>query len=531
MPRLVFIICVLCCGLVISCGSESTLFSGNLDSTTSGATTDVVVGGVVVEITVDSQSGKLSLTDVSPDDEVVIALFSDNEGTTAFGYEVGSSENPSFLSTQLYAETFVDDDDDLTGTWHETLRALEGELEGDIITADKTRYLSKNLSIGSTASFKVLNSLSNSTSYDTVTASLRGQNADVNVYVDDRNAGSLSDADLQDLLSTFSTVIDKERTLFGPESDVNGDGRFSVLFTQSVNELSGSSGAMVTGFFYAVDLHSASQYAISNEQEVFYTFVPDPGGAVGTAINKSFAMENIYPGVLAHEFQHMINYNQHHNVNGGGVETGWLNEALSHLVEDIYSIDDGFYMAEAGLENPARVSAFLSHVSTTCFSCGTALRPRGGGYLYIRYLYEQAELGNLSGAADGAALIGNLLNTSKTGIDNVIRAAFGEDGSQSDFKTSLGHFALALYLSNTEMNLDSRFNFLGINLRAHQDDNRGTQLQGPAIITVGSLPFVDSISGNGIHYLQIPGSVLLAHGASLNFSFADGSEFGGYLIH
>ena len=336
--------------------------------------------------------------------------------------------------------------------------------------------------------------------------------------------------ELQDLSEAFAGVIPTQTSLIGSESDINGDGRFNVLFTQTVNELGASGGGIVTGFFYAIDLFDSSTYEISNEEEVFYTFVPDSSGEYGPSVTSSFAFENIYPGVLPHEYQHMISFNQHYNVNSGSVESGWLNEGLSHLFEDIYSANSSNFFTSTGLENPSRVSSYLSNVSNVCFTCGTSLSQRGGSYLFVRYLYEQAELGNLSNVSSAAALLDALVDTSNTGVDNVINAAYGSSGTDADFKNLLGLFGLALYLDGTGLNSDDRLSFSGIDLRGDQDDNRGTSLSGPSVQTATSFPFTDSLSGMGFTYLQVSEATAASEGDSLTFTAESGSDFGAYLI-
>jgi hypothetical protein len=297
-----------------------------------------------------------------------------------------------------------------------------------------------------------------------------------------------------------------------------------------VNKLGGSSGGIVTGFFYAIDLFDTSQYSNSNEMEVFYTFVPDPSGEYGSTVSKDFALTNILPGVLPHEFQHMINFNQHYFVNAGSSESGWLNEGLSHLAEDLYSLDGNDYMTASGLENPARVGSYLSSISNICFTCGTSLSQRGGSYLYLRYLYEQAENGEIPGALSGSELIGNLLNTNRRGIDNVIYAAFGSSGTDEDFKATLGLFSLAIYLSNSGLSDDERLNFGGINLRGLQDDNRGTVLTGPQVQNVSTLPFTDTLTGTAVTYMKISGASLTESGGVLDLGFVDSADFSGFAI-
>ena len=208
-----------------------------------------------------------------------------------------------------------------------------------------------------------------------------------------------------------------------------------------------------------------------------------------------------------------------------------MNEGLSHLLEDIYSIDDNEYMTETGLENPARIAAYFRDVSNTCVTCGTSLAQRGGSYLFMRYLYEQGEQGNLSGVTSGKEFLQNMVQSDQRGIDNVVQAAFGSEGTEADFHNIFGMFGLAIYLSNTDQVSDDRLEFLGVDLRATQDDNRGTVLNGPAIQEAGSIPYLDTISGNTINFIQLNGEDIVDAGGSLEVEVgSDDVDLKAYLV-
>jgi hypothetical protein len=527
----------LCFIAVVACGGASSSGSASSSSggTSSGSTTDGVVGGNVTEISLTDSSAQVSLSDITASDEIVLALHSYNTGTSSEAFTVGTSENARFLTDEnLMPDEVIDEEEgDTTESFHEMLSEQEQAIDPNAMAADGDlpgHPTPRFASTGSTKTFKVLNTFSGSGTYDTVTATLRFQNDSFEFYVDNRDSASIDDSDLATLASGFVGVLPQERALFGHESDVDNNGKFAVLFTHTVNALASGSGGIVTGFFYALDLFDVADYPISNETEVYYSFVPDPSGTYGSAVSKSFAMSNILPGVLVHEYQHMINFNEHYFVSGGSAESSFLNEGLSHLAEDIYSINTSNYMEETGIENPARVKGFLENISNICFSCGSSLNQRGGSYLFLRYLYEQAQLGHISGSTDGADLIGHLLVTDLRGTENIAHAAYGASPPSDAFKTLLGRFSLAVYLSNTGETTNEQLQFTGINLRTAQDDNRGTVLNGPAVQTVSSLPFTDTILGSSMSYIQIDGQTIINNGGVLPLTFSADASFGGYLI-
>lgn len=504
-----------------------------------------MVGGNVSALTVEGGVATASFSGLSDSNQVVIALHNYNESTSSQAFQVGSDESIALLVDGDLIAPEEDaagesewDETDLTEEFHMMLRQAEEGLDEDedavyaIENESDERYLAltRTLTTGSSRSFRVLSSFSDTSKYTTVTATLRYQTDDFEFWVDDRDVASLDDADLAALASDFSAALPLQNSMFGTESDVNDDGKFAALFTRVVNGLGGSSGGIVTGFFYATDLFNTSQYPNSNQMEIFYALVPDPDGSHGSAVTKSFAITNLIPGVLVHEYQHAISFNQHYFINGGASEESWLNEGLSHLAEDIHSRNSGGFMPTTGIENPARVYGYLANISNICFSCGSSLNQRGGSYLFLRYLYEQAEVGNLGGVSSGSQFISTLLNTSRRGVANVVYAAIGSAATSSQFKDLLGNFSVALYLSNTGQSTSNQLGLTGINLRASQSDNRGTVLNGPAVQGVTSMPFTDTISGSGITYMQFSGSTINAQGGSLSFTFGSGSNYGGYII-
>lgn len=517
----------------VACGSLSETAGGasgiSDDETSSEESGEAVIDSSLLagiqEITFDTNNQATVVPEnLSVDSDYLVGLFSHDFETGVYAYQLGSASSSASLSSYFLHLMGGDD----TADAHEFLRDQEALLAGDPFLATSSLALFKQATTGSNRTFKVLNSLSGSSSYDLVAAILRYQTANVAIYVDVRNAAALGDTELQSIVDDFDQVIDSERNLFGEESDVNTDGQFTVLMSQAINELGASGGGIITGFFYAVDLYPTSMYSLSNEMEIIYTLVPDPTAEFGAAISKSFMLSNILPSVLPHEFQHMINYNQHVFQNGGTSELSFLNEALSHLAEDIYSLE-GDYMSETGIENPSRVQLYLAANASTCFTCGSSLTQRGGSYLFVRYLYEQAELGNLPAASNGADFLSRIMDTTLTGVGNIVFATMATTNTDY-FKNLLGPYGLAVVLSNTGLTSDARYNFSGINLWATQEDNRGTVLNGPVIETPMSLPFADSLYASGYAYIYLSGEEISNQGGSLPIAVSSTMKAGGYLL-
>lgn len=518
-----------CLLTLVRCGSLETI-SGSVASENSVVDGATLAG--LTEINFDSDNQAIiQFEDVNPEDEYILSIYSSNN-TTSETFSLSLSAGDESSTSGLTTQALMADEGPLeneTEEFHHLLRNFEEELDGKLPAKFSTLKAAVSaLTVGSRRAFKVLDDFSGTSAYETVTAELRYLSDDVYVYVDIRNESSLSDDDLEELLAPFADVINKERGLFGDESDVNGDDHLVVLFTQGVNELGAIQGGIISGFFYGADLYSADSYPVSNEMEIIYSMVPDPTGAFGSAVSTEFALLNILPAVLPHELQHMINYNQHVFINGGDSEKSFLNEGLSHLAEDIYSMVDD-YMNQTGIENPSRAALFLDNTSSVCFTCGSNISQRGGVYLFVRYLYEQAESGNLLAVSTGSEWVERLLNTNKTGVENLVFASL-DSSDPLRFKELMASFSAALYLSGTGLSSDSHYELLGLSLQGSQDDNRGTILDGPDVNQVENFPYHTSVYSSGVIYLHVTGEDILNANSQLALSLAEGMEGGGFII-
>lgn len=380
-------------------------------------------------------------------------------------------------------------------------------------------------SVGSTRSFRVLNSLTSVSSYETVEGRLRYMGSNILVYVDTEMDDSfdLTDSDIQGLASSFEdNSLPVEREFFGDESDINNDGMISILMTPVLNRFCQASG-IVTGFFFPGDLYARTAgNPASNEEEIFFTLVPDSLGQFCRPLSTEFTMGNILPGVLAHEWQHMASFNQHVFVHQGVTEEAYLNEALSHLAEDLVG---------HGNENYARIKIFLDRLtSTTLIPAGSpSLAERGMSYMFLRYLYEQA--------SDATSFLNDIVQTDLRGVDNLEAAFLSNDLAIDELEEMLTYWQVALMVTGTGLSDDPRYNYQertlhpvtgnyqGICLHCDTNDGRGTVLTGPTLLQINALPSNALVESAGLRFFQIegPGSELVISGSS-------GSQLSGALI-
>ena len=118
------------------------------------------------------------------------------------------------------------------------------------------------------------------------------------------------DADIKALMDAFENKIyPTDREFFGSEwtPGVDNDPHIYVLYVRGV-------GSSIGGYFSSQDEVNPAVYKYSNGHELF----------IFNADGESLTDEYTY-ATLAHEFQHMIHYNQDRN------ETSWVNEGFSEV--------------------------------------------------------------------------------------------------------------------------------------------------------------------------------------------------------
>jgi len=308
---------------------------------------------------------------------------------------------------------------DLQTLLDERLRTLEGLLRGLTGPAQAPLAPAGVPSVGQVRTFHVYNG----SGYSQVTAEAKYVGTEAAVFVDQAApAGGFTTADLQAFADRFDNVMHPVVTdAFGAESDLDANERVIMLFTPVVNALTprGSDG-FIGGFFFGNDLLSGAN---SNLGEVFYALVPDPTGVYSEPRSKAQVL-NAVPGVLAHEFQHMVHFNQRYLALQGGQEVLWLSEALAQMAEELVArryleLADATSAELFRSGTRARAKLYLAStdsVSLIVSSGQGTLAERGGGFLFVLYLEDQ----------QGPDLLRRLTATTLKGVGNV-EAEYGDD--------------------------------------------------------------------------------------------------------
>jgi hypothetical protein len=341
-------------------------------------------------------------------------------------------------------------------TFHSHLRAMERDLAAHqagglrkgvsasvmaqappVLGEQRTFNVLKNSTVGGTAA----------SDYVQVTGTAKYVGQHVGIFLDDAApTPGYTQADIDKVGSIFDQYLYPiDVAAFGSESDINGDHIVLVLLTDRVTKIAGcAGGSVVVGYFFARDLTSG--VIGSNGAEIFYGLAPDPT----CGITPADAVEFI-PRIFIHEFQHMINYNQHVLVRGGSSEETWLNEGLSTFAEELGGrlIPDAVcsnndcltQYASSDVENGYN---YLSDVENNYLvgpsdrSPPIPLTEYGAAWLFVRWVTDHFG----QPPALGTSVTQQLVGTSATGSDNVTAV------TGAPFSTLVTQWQMANYLDN-----------------------------------------------------------------------------------
>ncbi|HET6778520.1 MAG TPA: hypothetical protein VFH26_06505 [Gemmatimonadales bacterium] len=287
------------------------------------------------------------------------------------------------------------------------------------------------------------------------TATARSVGNRVAIFVDNNAPpGGYSTPDLDRVRNLFDQYLYPIDTVaFGRESDIDGNSVVSVLLTPRVNALSpdcNDTGRIILGYFFGADLLPRSgANPGSNEAEVFFGLVPDPGNPDCT-ITTDEANSRL-PATFIHEFQHMISFSQHVLVRGGVSEDTWLNEGLSHFAEELGGrlipnpqcpSSTSCASEFLGLGDLANAFEYMARPDSFFLiepgSSTGSLEERGANWLFVRWLADHFASDSILGTSLTRALVA----TNQVGSTNV------ESRTGVDFSTLVAEWQMTNYLDD-----------------------------------------------------------------------------------
>lgn len=253
-----------------------------------------------------------------------------------------------------------------------------------------------------------------------IVAELRYKTPHVYMWVE--NGASVSPSALEKAADLFEEhTYPTNREFFGSEwtPGVDGDPHLSILHAHGLGET-------VAGYFSSPDEYVQAVRSDSNQAEMFYINLDNI--RVGS---------DFYNGVLAHEFQHMIHWNNDLN------ETTWLNEGCSELAMALNdrSYDPGFYSV-GGSDISYAYEPDTQLTSWPEGTAGDASANYGGAYLFMEYFLERF------GEEATKALVGHPENGMES-VDETL-ASLGE---AEDHKSLFAEWIVANLLDDPDLDL------------------------------------------------------------------------------
>ena len=473
-----------------------------------GTQTTVLAVGEVVDVSDDSTFPCLRMPGLGGASYLVLAMSASTIGAAQHGFQLTGLVGAGLaLAQPAPAARAIPTDGGVPPQtrFEELLRRREAALVREGVARTRSaplRVESVVPSVGDRRTFQVFNA---DKEFDEVRAVAEYVGSQAVLYVDETApAGGLGPDDLEEFARRFDEVVYPTVTdAFGGVSDLDGNQRVVILFTPTVNRLTrkGSVG-FVGGFYYGIDLLPEREG--SNSAEIFYSLVPDPTGQFSDPRPKDRVLE-VTPAILAHEFQHMVHFNERVLVlEAASTEALWLSEGLAQMAEELvareYELAENTHATElfreGNLERARRYLLDPSAVSLLGADGIGSLAERGGGWLHVLYLAAQK----------GGSVLGQLTRTTTTETDNVtVRAGVPWEKLLADWWT-------AIYVDGHEA-VESRLTYPGLDLRELLGDDYVLQPE-----TLGSADFTRSgslWSSSVQYYIVVPtlqGSVTLRLG-------------------
>lgn len=305
-------------------------------------------------------------------------------------------------------------------------------------------------------------------------------------------AGGFTTQEYEAFGTAFDTLVHPvDTTAFGAPSDMDGNGRIVIFFTQAVNQLTAAGAqSVIGGFFFARDLFPVNTNANfigcagSNEAEMFYLPVVDPQSQYNGFFRNKTTMLTDMIATLAHEYQHLINAGRRAYVNDADdFETVWLNEGLSHLAEELLYFraagisprsDLGLSQITANAQRTEAINAYqldnlfrlVSYLqapqSNSPYKRDDALATRGATWQFLRYAVDR-------GTSAEPTYLRALVNAKTSGMAN-LSAAIGpifSGGITTGFRT----WAVAQFVDNLGLTNDPQYAMASWNFRSVIVDN------------------------------------------------------------
>ena len=374
------------------------------------------------------------------------------------------------------------------------------------------------VALGDTITYRVpdVRAASLCQSFFTVRGVVKAVGRKAQIALDVNAPVTFTNTDFTAIAAEFDDLIFRTDTLwFGSPTDVNSDGRITILYTPEVNKFTPKgSNSYIGGFFWGGDLFTQADYQAAgltcpqtNAQEIFYLLAADPQGLFSDPKSTGLVRQSTR-GTIAHEFQHMINQGiRQFNQNADPFEVDWLNEGLSHFAEEVVgraargfgdfqslSSTDIRANSEDFLayfqQNLGRFQTYLVRPDTTApisSRAAEALPARGAAWAFVRYATDQFAPGN------ARQFTRRLVAGPRSSVTNLVQHA-GVPFDQIISGWLIANFADNLGIAG----LDPRYSYTSWNMRDVLGGSGGYPLR---VNTSGAPLLIGAESGSGAYFL------------------------------
>ncbi len=269
------------------------------------------------------------------------------------------------------------------------------------------------------------------------------------------------------------------REFFGSEwtPGVDNDPHLSILHARNL-------GDTVAGYFSSPDSYVRAVRPDSNEMEMFYINIDNVN--IG---------DDFYNGVLAHEFQHMIHWNNDRN------EATWLNEGCSEMAMELNNrAQPGDNYSVGGSEYD-----YLRRPDTQLTTwpegvAGDASPNYGGAYLFMSYFLDRF----------GEEATKALVSHDENSMDSVDRILTDDLGLPMTHADLFADWSIANLLDNTEI-ADGQYGYPSINLG-------NPRINATHRVNNGPVTDRSTVNQYGVDYIKVQSKV------PVSFSFSGSTQ-------
>ena len=259
---------------------------------------------------------------------------------------------------------------------------------------------------------------------ENLSATLLEKTTNLYFYIDDtwwERFGLSQETEIRTAISSLSQIFSQEiypilTNTFGSEwkPGIDGDERITVLLHPLKDP--------AKGYYRTADEYPKIQIPKSNEREMIY-------------LNVNYITNPLAKSFLAHEFQHLITFNQREEKRGIS-EDIWFQEMFSEYAPTLLGYDDVY--KDSNLE--IRVKNFLEKPSDSLTEWNGVTSDYGVLNLFTQYLVDYY----------GKNILIDTLNSSSRGFD-ALNYALKKNGYQKDIKSIFSDWRIAVLINDCSL--------------------------------------------------------------------------------